>query len=336
MRILHAIFSTEFAGSEAYCCQLAALQAAAGDEVLVLIRDGSPAYAARVRRDAAPARVAHVSRAWPSLFEGLGALGSIRAFAPDIVHTHLGRATQRLGPVARLLGVPLVATLHIDWRRPYATCDAVICIAGWQRAGVPASYRGRVAVIWNWVRPARTRRAFPSPPPGAGPRFLSVGRLVPNKGMDVLVRAFRQAFPGGDERVSLAIAGSGPQLAELQALAAGETRIAVLGYVEDAAPLYAEADVYVSAARFEPFGLTILEAMQAGCRLVCTRTQGPSEYLAGRPLLWAEVDDVASLAHALRTAAALPVQRVAWDLSSFDPTDACRRIRDVYAEILAR
>ncbi len=40
MRILHAILSTEFAGSEAYCCQLASLQAKAGDAVLVLVRDG--------------------------------------------------------------------------------------------------------------------------------------------------------------------------------------------------------------------------------------------------------------------------------------------------------
>lgn len=334
MRILHAILSTEFAGSEAYCCQLAALQAKAGAEVLVLVRDGDPAYVARVRRDAAPARVACISKAWPSLLEGWGAARSIARFAPDIVHTHLGRAAERLGPVARALRIPHVSTLHIDWRRSYAKCDAVICIAAWQKAAIPASYPGLVEVIWNWVPP--TPAAAGSVTRQGDVRFLSVGRLVPNKGMDVLIRAFRQAFPSGTEPVSLSIAGSGPQQAELQALAAGDARIQLLGYVDTVAPLYAATDVYVSAARFEPFGLTILEAMQAGCRLVCTRTQGPAEYLHGFDVGWADIGDATSLAAALRAASARGHERAAWNLVPFQPQAAQARIKALYEACLAR
>lgn len=334
MRILHAILSAEYAGSEAYCCQLAALQANAGDDVRVLVREGAPAYVARVRREAAPAEVVCIPKYWPSKLEGWAARSLLARFAPEIVHVHLGRAAERIGPAAKRAGIPLVATLHLDWRRSYARCDGVICIAAWQRPGIPADYRGLVEVIWNWA-PAMPP-AGPTRPAGGGVRFLSVGRLVPNKGMDVLVRAFGQAFPAGSGAASLAIAGDGPQKEEIASLAAGDPRIALLGYVDDVAGLYAGADVYVSAARYDPFGLTILEAMRAGCRLVCTATEGPREFLQGFDVGWAKPDDAGSLANALRDAATQGHARMRWDLTRFDPHAASARIREFYERCIAR
>jgi glycosyltransferase involved in cell wall biosynthesis len=126
----------------------------------------------------------------------------------------------------------------------------------------------------------------------------SIGRLMPEKGMDVLVRAFRAAFPQADAPVRLVIVGGGPpeQAQALQALVDGDARITVSGPPPEIALYYRAFDTYVSAARFEPFGLTILEAMEAGCGLVVTRTQGPREFLTETSVLWAEPDDEATLA----------------------------------------
>ncbi len=163
--------------------------------------------------------------------ESLGCRAAARAFCPDVIHAHLGRAAQRaMRPNA---GVPLVATLHIDWRRQYLRCDGVICIAAWQRDAIPADFKGCVEVIWNSM-PPRT------PQPLSQRRrdvteFLSVGRLVPNKGMDILIRAFRAAFPDASAPVTLTIAGDGPERARLDAMAAGDPRIRLLGYVVDVA-----------------------------------------------------------------------------------------------------
>jgi len=331
MRILHVILSTDFAGSEAHCCWLAAEQALAGHDVAVLVRNGTPGYVARFQREAAPAAVRLLPRRVPAALESLGCWWAARSFGPDVIHAHLGRAAQRaLRPGAH---VPLVATLHIDWRRHYQHCDGVICIAGWQREAIPQAFKGRVEVIWNSVSPGpgpqlATRR-------GDGVDVLSVGRLVPNKGMDVLIRAFRAAFPEPAAPVTLTIAGDGPERTRLQALAAGDPRIRLLGYVDDVVRLYPGAHVYVSAARIEPFGLTILEAMQAQCQVICTRTAGPLEFLAQQPPHWVAIDDVEALAEALRAHARLPVAPRAWDMAPFAPHVAAEKVVAFYEACIA-
>jgi glycosyltransferase involved in cell wall biosynthesis len=263
------------------------------------------------------------------------------SFAPHIVHTHLGRATKRAGRAARQLGIPHVATLHLDWRNAYAACHGIICIAQWQRELIPPSYRGHVDVVWNWAPPASGQNsgtvacAMPPLAQRSGLTFLSVGRLVPQKGMDVLIRAFRKAFPAGSENVRFLIAGDGPQRMELERLATGERRINLLGHTRDVEPLYRQADVYVSAARYEPFGLTILEAMRAGCCLICTRTQGPQEFLARQHgVAWADAGDVGSLAFALQAAAKEGPKRVVWDLAAFDGHVAMQKIDAFYQAVL--
>jgi glycosyltransferase involved in cell wall biosynthesis len=352
MRILHCILSKDYAGSEAYCCRLASMQAAdagrqrAGgqDSVGVLAKDNGRAdYLARLSREAAPAMLVTVPKWWPSIGDVLAIASLVRAFAPDLVHTHLGRATRRAGRAARRQGIAHVATLHLDWRNEYAACDGILCIAEWQKKLIPPSYRGHVGVVWNWAPPPRVRVA-PRPAssaPGMSARstftFLTLGRLVPQKGMDVLINAFRRAFPTGLEPVRCLIVGDGPQRTELNRLARGEHRIRLLGHVDDVDAIYEGAHVYVSAARYEPFGLTILEAMRAGCRVICTRTQGPVEFLAQRSgVAWADAGDVDSLSAALRQAAAAGRERMDWDLTAFDGPVAQQKIAAFYQSVLRR
>ncbi|MCP5404747.1 MAG: glycosyltransferase [Pseudomonadaceae bacterium] len=330
MNILHAIFTKEFAGSERYACQLAAMQAAAGHKVLLLIKpprgDEGLAYVHRMVREAGAAQVAHIPAWWPSVLDSWAVRGVANGFAPEMIHTHLGRATKRCAKAAKALKVPHVATLHLAYGKDYAACDGLVCIAEWQRAGIPASYKGKVATVWNWVHPVK-RKAVGK----AGVvTFGSVGRLVDKKGMDVLVAAFREAFPKGTEKVALEIVGQGPQRAELEKLAMGDGRISLLGFVENVEALYPRWHTYVSAARYEPFGLTILEAMAAGCRLVCSTTQGPQEFLADYKVGWAEAGHVGSMAKALRAAAKQPPVRVPWDMSPFAPKRALAAIEGFY------
>jgi glycosyltransferase involved in cell wall biosynthesis len=153
--------------------------------------------------------------------------------------------------------------------------------------------------------------------------------------MDVLIAAFRKAFPAGDEAVTLTIAGDGPERDRLADLVAGDARIRMLGYVEDVRPLYRAAHVYVSSARIEPFGLTILEAMQAGCQLICSRTEGPSEFLALQDPTWVDIEDIDALADALRRAAAPPVPSKTWDMRAFAPATAAEKIEAFYKACIA-
>ena len=93
-----------------------------------------------------------------------------------------------------------VATLHIRYKpRQHAALDALVAIAPWQLADIPAPLRAHAAQIDNWVLPrhpapdARARlRAAHGIPPDAWV-FGAVGRVEQTKGLDFLLDAFQQA-----------------------------------------------------------------------------------------------------------------------------------------------
>ncbi len=357
MRILHAVLSEGFYGSERYCGELAAEQTRQGHDVEIVTLGRNSDCTRALRQSLARAspgtsgrqQLVAIPRALPAVLQRPLARALLRRFQPHIVHSHLDPAARRIGRTAQRLGVPHVATLHLHFSaREYGGCDGLICIADWQRKTLPADFSGVVAVVRNWLpatvadalkeitpdATAKLRRAW-----GAGDQafvFGSVGRLVREKGMDVLIRAFRHAFPQVDEPVRLVIAGDGPERAALTDLAAGDARIVFAGARFDVAPFYCAFDVYVSAARFEPFGMAILEAMAAGCPLVLTRSAGPVEFVTDARVRWVDVEADVTLAQALLDARAPGRRRFTYGLDDFLPQRATAEIEQVYARVLAR
>ena len=363
MKILHAILSEGFYGSERWCIEMATAQARAGHAVkLLIVNDRSDcAHAfgreveqttATIAKEGTPGAIElMIMPAWlPTVMHRLFARRVVAAFAPDIVHSHLNPAARRVGKVAQRLGIPHVTTIHIRYdKREHSGCDGLICSAHWQKAEIGPEFHGEARVVTAWL-PVAIRAALAHVTPAsvatlrkawnADDRTVvlgSIGRLLPEKGMDVLVRAFRAAFPHGDEPVRLVAVGGGPpdQRQTLEALAGGDTRITVSAPTPDIAPYYRAFDTYVSSARFEPFGLTILEAMDAGCGLVVTRTQGPREFLTEKSVLWAEPDDEATLTQQLRAAAARGRERQSYDLAPFMQSRAVAAVEEVYCKVLA-
>lgn len=119
------------------------------------------------------------------------------------------------------------------------------------------------------------------------PLVLSVSRLVPRKGMDVLIEAVGRARASTSPDLQLAIAGGGRDLPRLERLAA-RLRVPVrfLGRVsdEDLPGLYGCADVFAMVCRNrwlgleqEGFGIVFLEAAAAGVPQVAGRSGGAHE-----------------------------------------------------------
>ncbi|MGO9340959.1 MAG: glycosyltransferase family 4 protein [Acidimicrobiales bacterium] len=134
---------------------------------------------------------------------------------------------------------------------------------------------------------ARTRRLFGLP--SDGPLVVSVSRLVPRKGMDVLIRAgagLMASFPD----LTIAIGGVGRDSSRLQRLIdSSGAPVRLLGRVEERAlpDLYGAADVFVMACRDrwhgleqEGFGIVFLEAAACGVPQVAGRSGGAAEAVA--------------------------------------------------------
>jgi glycosyltransferase involved in cell wall biosynthesis len=112
---------------------------------------------------------------------------------------------------------------------------------------------------------ARGRRRAPA---RASPRLLYLGRLAPEKRIELLLDGFARVLrerPGA----RLALAGEGPSRAPLarHAKALGiERAVEWLGFVPEdrLAATYASADVFVTPSTYETQGITVLEALACG------------------------------------------------------------------------
>jgi glycosyltransferase involved in cell wall biosynthesis len=108
------------------------------------------------------------------------------------------------------------------------------------------------------------------------PVFVSVGRMVPQKGFDDLIRAFALQSGG-----SLVILGEGPlrgDLAELSNELGVADRVWMPGFLPAPERILQAAEVYVSASHWEGYPLVLIEAYAAGLPVVARDCDfGPSE-----------------------------------------------------------
>jgi glycosyltransferase involved in cell wall biosynthesis len=110
------------------------------------------------------------------------------------------------------------------------------------------------------------------PPEATGPRdpvFVSSGRLHPNKGFDVALRALATVHRGTGIDFRYRIAGVGPAQSSLEALASDlkiRDRVEFVGWVDsgDLPAFYRTGTIFLHPARAEPYGVSILEAMASG------------------------------------------------------------------------
>jgi glycogen(starch) synthase len=130
---------------------------------------------------------------------------------------------------------------------------------------------------------------------------FSVGRVVFEKGLHVLVRAMPQIL--AQQPVAKAvIAGRGPELETLRSLAwqvgVGE-KVLLTGFIsdEDRDRLFKVTDCAVFPSLYEPFGIVALEAMAARCPVVVSEVGGLQDVVEdGTTGITVPADDPGSLA----------------------------------------
>lgn len=140
-------------------------------------------------------------------------------------------------------------------------------------------------------------------------RVLAVGRLVPQKGFDLLLKAWKLVSPQLADW-TLRIQGSGEDEASLRAYMTENKleRVEIVPFSDDIAQAYVDANLFVLSSRFEGFGLVLIEAQISGVPLVAFDCKyGPSEIIEdGVSGLLVPAEDVEKLALAIARVAEDP------------------------------
>lgn len=272
-----------FGGIERHVEEIGARLAARGHDITVFCRSN---YGPSRQIEYRGVRLRHLPTVTSKHFDAIvhSALSTLDAMTRhfDVVHYHaLGPSL--VAPLPRYLSsARVVLTVHgLDQQRAKwgRAASAVLGTAAWMSHRVPDAtivvsedlalhYRrrgGRVVHVANGVAPPAPAAAG-DVVAGLGlqgrPYVLFVGRLVPEKAPDLLVRAFRR-LPGD---IRLVVAGGSSftddYVGRISVLAEGDPRVVMPGYVYGRAldELYANAAAFVLPSALEGLPLTLLEA----------------------------------------------------------------------------
>jgi len=253
--------------------------------------------------------------------------GLVRRTRADVVHTH-GKGAGLYGRLAaRLAGVPAVHTFHgIHYesysgagRRAYLALErrlaglthTVINVSPAQDAEAQAlglARPGRSRVVMNGIDvdelAARAPGARGALGLAADARVIGcVARFDPVKRHDVLVQALALIAPRRP-RVSLLLAGDGPEKARIEGLAAAipGRPVVTCGATGWAINLFSSCDLYVTASVKEGLPMAPLEAMASGLAVIATDVPGHREVVEdGATGLLVPPDDAPALAVAIES-----------------------------------
>ncbi len=314
LHILYVLASPSWGGGEQYVADLVAALPAGGYRCCAVTPPGGP-NRERLARTIDPQRI------WELPMRSLFDFGSARALARivrqeriDLVHVNKF-SDAFLALWARRLSrrpIRIVLTRHLIRRGKsnplynylYGQLDKLVFVSDTARreflSGGAKVDPHKIEVVHNAIPDRLCRRRVAD----GTIRLVYAGRIVPEKGIDLLLDAFCRLQ---NENVRLDLYGTGPQdYVEQLRRRAEETGVGsgvrFAGYTEDVHAALERADIGVlpTVAR-EAFGLAILEYMRAGLAVVTTDGGAQREFLVdGRDALLVPPGDVDALAEALR------------------------------------
>jgi glycosyltransferase involved in cell wall biosynthesis len=137
--------------------------------------------------------------------------------------------------------------------------------------------------------------------PHQGRRFLAVGRLVPQKNVALMLRAFQR---GAGPQDQLSIVGDGPERPKLETLAGRlgiDDRVTFCGYVADPTTLFRGVDALLLSSNYEGVPAVVLEAIAANLTVIATNCSRSMVTLLvdGRLGVLVPPGDAATLAEAI-------------------------------------
>jgi len=265
----------------------------------------------------------------------------------DIVHTHFYSIGAICSLIPRRTGVRMVATEHssklnkplsdiskLDQklaRTAYANADTVIAVSECLARMLHTNFGVRPVVVGDIVNP---EFALAARVPHTGFNILSVGRLVPGKRFDDLIRAFAKAELSD---ATLTIVGDGPLRKPLQQLVADlgmDSRIRLFGGATswEIISLMGTTDLFALLSESETFGVAYAEALTAGIPVLATKCGGPEGFINKENGVLVDIGDTDAAARAIEDMAGGILKfsegAIKQSASEFEPLKVAEKIKD--------
>ena len=368
MRILHIITSLRTGGAERLVTELALRHKAVGEEVVVLLFDGTRTpLVEELEKEGVKV---HALGKGEAAMQNPMLLFALRRFLRkhpfDIVHAH-NTSCQLLTAMIRSKG--LVTTEHGSqnrrrswrWFKPidrwmYGRYERIACVGEETRQALSKwlgrpELDARMTVIPNGIdlqriadaTPAKDLPVGPSTSSGTAPHIvLMVSAFRPEKDQLTLIRAI-VSLP---ENYHLFLAG-GAETPENQkimdackALAKEQQdRIHLLGLRSDVPALLAAAEVIVLSSKHEGMSLSVLEGMASGKPLIASDVPGLRELVSGAGILFPQ-GDAKALAARIQEVCENPEmareigQKCRERARQYDIAETARKYRELYESVL--
>ena len=296
-------------------------------------------------------------------------LAALEKSGAQLLHVYFGHIGVHLLPLLEICPLPVIVSFHgadaqIDLHKPAhlartrrmlerATLLLVRSESLAERLVALGAAREKIRLHRTGIPLEEipfTQRAAPA---DAAWHCVQAGRLIAKKGLATTLRAFSE-FSRECPRATLTIAGEGPQLQELQALAAALDlggRVTFAGFLpqEKLRALHAAAHLFLHPSELGPDGNqegvpnAMLEAMASGLPIVATRHGGiPEAVEHGRSGLLTAERDAPALAQSLLTLARDPARYAAMSAAAsarvaaeFSLAAQARVLEAIYREALA-
>ncbi|KJS22012.1 MAG: glycosyl transferase family 1 [Clostridiaceae bacterium BRH_c20a] len=225
----------------------------------------------------------------------------------DIIHAHDWLVAFAARTLKHIYQLPLISTIHateygrnnglhtdlqryissVEWWLTYESWKVLVCSKAMKSevANIFQTPQDKIAVINNGIDIKNIKTSKESLRTNYASSnekiVLFVGRLVPEKGVQILIEALPRVLTF-EPKTKLLIAGKGPYENSLKDLVRAkglESRVNFLGFVNDKErdELYRYADCIAFPSLYEPFGIVALEGMVAGSPVVVADAGGLSE-----------------------------------------------------------
>ena len=228
----------------------------------------------------------------------------------QIIHAHLGPANQLAVVISKLSSVPAFLTVHspmafVDRRSnwdlrlycqkavnqfAYRAADRVMVVSQEVKEEVQKRFGIKDTklvflkngIVWDDDTSESVDLQEEFPPSANELKLIAVGRLVPLKNFDMLIRAVKEDVDQGLDDLLLLIAGEGEERMRLEELIRDlgiESYVKLLGLRHDVMGLMQTCDLFVMPSRYEGLSLAMIEAMACGLPIIASDVRGLNDYI---------------------------------------------------------